>query len=354
MTTQIDTIALVSGASLSEPDVSRLTTQNIDGTGVFDVLMATTKLHLQEEYDEGRITGQEYSTVYLGALQAVMAQSVQFLLNTQQEEKIQAEIGLVRQKTVTELAQTDDDIPLGLGFNGDQSVEGLVASKKAIDALQADLVESQVQASEAEVALRGQQVITELAKTGSDFTQAATAGYGYNASYAIEGLMAAELEKSAQEAQLLEQKTVTEVAQTSDTKPAALGAVDSTSISGLIQSQKDKTAKEVTLLAQKIITELAQTSDAVSTDTDALNTSSTVAGMVQTQKELYEAQTRGFARDAEQKILKMLLDTWSVNATQSAATANTTNMLSDDYLGAVVKLATDGIGAGFDSVTVTA
>ena len=101
---------------LSTP-LSSLTTVSVDGTGSFDVLMRATKLHLNEEYNAQRITGQEYATVYLGALAAVLQTATQFLLNEQQVHKINAEIGLTRQKTVTELANTDDNIPVGLGFN---------------------------------------------------------------------------------------------------------------------------------------------------------------------------------------------------------------------------------------------
>ena len=41
MTTTIDTILLTSDATLGAPDVARLTTQSLDGTGVFDILMKT-------------------------------------------------------------------------------------------------------------------------------------------------------------------------------------------------------------------------------------------------------------------------------------------------------------------------
>lgn len=97
--------------------LEKLTTSTINGAGVFDVLMQATKLHLKEEYDAQRITGQEYSTVYLGALSAVLQTATQFLMNEQQVQKINADIGLVRQQTVTELSNTDDNIPVGLGFN---------------------------------------------------------------------------------------------------------------------------------------------------------------------------------------------------------------------------------------------
>ena len=94
-----------------------LTTLDVDGTGAFDVLMQATKLHLKEEYDAQRITGKEYATVYLGALSAVLQTATQFLMNEQQVHLLNAQIGLVRQQTVTELSNTADSIPVGLGFN---------------------------------------------------------------------------------------------------------------------------------------------------------------------------------------------------------------------------------------------
>jgi len=97
--------------------LAALTSVDVEGTGVFDRLMKATKLHLMEEYTAQRITGNEYADVYLGALTAVLQTSVQFLLNEQQVHRINAEIGLIRQQTVTELANTDDNIPAGLGFN---------------------------------------------------------------------------------------------------------------------------------------------------------------------------------------------------------------------------------------------
>ena len=66
-------------AQLDQLDVDELTTKTLGGTGVFDVLMATTALHIQGEYDAGRIRGPEYSQVYLGGLQATLSTSVEYL-----------------------------------------------------------------------------------------------------------------------------------------------------------------------------------------------------------------------------------------------------------------------------------
>lgn len=46
MTTLIDTVVLDASASLKAPDITRLTTNDLEGTGVFDVLMSVVKKHL--------------------------------------------------------------------------------------------------------------------------------------------------------------------------------------------------------------------------------------------------------------------------------------------------------------------
>ena len=338
MTTSIDTVVLDAAAALKQPDVSRLTTASVDGTGVFDILMRSAKQHLLEEYNADRVTGDEYTKLYLGTMTAVMQTAVQYILNVQQEEKIQADIALVRQKTVTELAQTDDDIPVGLGFNGDTNVEGLVALEKEKLRQSGLLVDAQIAQAQTSEALIGQQIVTELARTSDDFTQAAVAGHGFNTSNLLQGLL--ELEKAT-----AEQKLVTELANTSDTKPADLGLMTGTTvITGLMDVQKKKAEAENALLAQKTNTELAQTSDMVKVGAPYLNTSTTVTGVIGTQNALYAEQTEGFTRDAEQKVLKMVLDAWGIAAANQVAVRSAHNGLDDPSLLSVLNKARAGIG----------
>lgn len=329
--------------SVSEPDVSQLTTKSLDGTGVFDVLMKTVKMHLLEEYENDRITGVQYSEVYLGAVGAVLQQSVTYLLNHQNEKRVRAEIGLIRQQTVTELANTDNDIPQGLGFNGTEAVEGMVKAQLDKLAKDIELADNQIAVSAIEKDLMGQRVITELAQTGASLTQAQAAGLGFNTVTSIEGVIQSTLDREQMEKDLIEQKLVTEVGQTSDTKPSALGVIDGTAITGVMKSVVDKAAAEKVLLAQKTITELAQSSDTVSITTDALNTGSTVAGTIGKQKVLFTAQSDGFARDAEQKLAKMMLETWAVDATVGDAEATHVNLLNASNIGGVMAKAMNGI-----------
>ena len=99
---------------------------------------------------------------------------------------------------------------------------------------------------------------------------------------------------------------------------------------------KQKTIEETNLLLWKTNTEKAQT-------TSGIASSDSVIGK---QKELYAAQTAGFARDAEQKAAKVLADTWNVRRTTDEATvADGTNMLNDATVGRAINKLLSGVGA---------
>lgn len=57
-----------------------LTTKTIGGTGTFDVLMSALSVHLQDQFDKNRITGEQYSKVYIALTEGAMSQAVQFLI----------------------------------------------------------------------------------------------------------------------------------------------------------------------------------------------------------------------------------------------------------------------------------
>ena len=69
---------------LKDIDVDSIT--NSGGTGVFDKLMSSVNDNINTQYDDGRINSNDYATVYLGSLQAVLAQSIQFSLQEQLTE----------------------------------------------------------------------------------------------------------------------------------------------------------------------------------------------------------------------------------------------------------------------------
>lgn len=104
----------------------------------------------------------------------------------------------------------------------------------------------------------------------------------------------------------------------------------------LLLTSNTKAAAETALLAQKNVTEKAQTM-ALGVDDNSV---------IGKQKALYHAQTEGFARDAEQKTAKLLVDSWNVRRTTDEGTvADGVNMLNDATVGRAVNKVLSGVGA---------
>jgi regulator of replication initiation timing len=213
-----------------------LTSEAKAGLGVFDVLMRAQKVHLEQEFKQGRIKGPEFATVYLGSLEAILTAATAFLL---QKDKSYQEAQLIG----AQISKVNAEIEL-------------VRQQAANAVVEKQVLEAQVCKLKAE----------------------------YDA-------IVATLEKTAEEKELLRWKTITEKAQTTTT------GVDMDSVIGK-------------------------------------------------QKALYAAQTEGFARDAEQKAAKAMLDTWSVRRTTDSATvADDVNKLNDAAIGRAVEKLLTGVGA---------
>jgi len=83
-------------------NVATSTDNVVTGNGVFDDMMETINAHIEAQFQKDRITGKEYATVYLGAMQSAMAQSMQFVLQKPISER---QADLVTRQT----AGFDDD-----------------------------------------------------------------------------------------------------------------------------------------------------------------------------------------------------------------------------------------------------
>ena len=223
--------------SVTLPDIAPVTVDDITqgsvtGTGIFDKLMATVAAQLQAEFQADRITKSDYGQVYVSALNNTLGQAIQFLL-TKDQAALQA---------------------------------ATLAAQYEKIALEKDILE-----------LQKQQLTLQLAQ--------------------------------------LEQQTL------------------------LIQSQILTDAAQRALINQKTVTEVAQTQD-----TPMSNTSTGYSGVVGKQNALYAAQTTGFTRDAEQKAAKLALDILATQlSTDDSMTVENTNM-HPAAIGALVQKLATGIG----------
>ena len=75
-----DDIAVALKKPVDKLTVEQITTGEIGGSGVFDKIMAGMKAQLKEEFDKNRITGAEYTKVYIALMEGALQNSVQFLV----------------------------------------------------------------------------------------------------------------------------------------------------------------------------------------------------------------------------------------------------------------------------------
>ena len=143
--------------SVTLPDVAPLTIDDITsgsvtGTGIFDKLMATVAAQLQSEFQADRITKSDYGQVYVSALNATLAQAIQFLL-TKDQAAIQAAT-LVTQLELLELQKAQLQLQ-----NEKLALEKLQTEQQTL------LIASQVLTDAAQRGLIKQKTITEAAQT---------------------------------------------------------------------------------------------------------------------------------------------------------------------------------------------
>lgn len=279
--------------------ITDLTTSTLDGSGIFDVLMKTTRIHLDSEFQKNRIKGTEYATVYLGSLESVMRNSLEFLL---QRNKIALEAEIMsKQLLIAEAEVLKANAQVALA---EAEVEKTLIEKEILF-LSKDKVPAEIAHLQAQTSMVEQQTLNLVAeKAGTEAKTALTTQQVTNAG----------VEKLVLEA----------------TKCKLDGEFD------VLQEQTLKLAQETALLAQKVTTERAQVSG-VGVDSDSV---------IGKQKNLYQAQTDGFTRDAEQKAAKLMVDSWNVRRTTDEGTvADGTNMLADSVVGRAVSKMLQGVGA---------
>ena len=236
-------------------------TDSIDptaGTGTFDVLMQRIESHIERQHLAGRITGSDYATVYLGSLQAAIQQSIQFVLGEQAADKqadlLAAQIVEVSATTVRNDSVSAADVSLKEAQESD--IEYVTTNHRPEQTTelqeQIDLLKSQ-----------DLNVIENVA-----LVAAQTADIGYV---------------------------------TTNHRPEQLAQ---------LQEQVNKTTAEISLLEQKELTEMAQTSDSLTAKWGTGGTALT--GILGAQQSLYNHQSAGFKAKHHVDVVKSMTEVWSV------------------------------------------
>lgn len=313
--------------------ITEVTEGSIEGTGSFDRIMTAMQIRLEEEFNQGRITGDDYANVYLGAMTASMQQAVAFVLGKQTAD---AQAELTREQTCNLIVEKLN-IPK----------QGALIDAQTLNTLK------QVDIAIAEIAIKQQQVLVSIEEV--EIARAKLVNIPK------EGLLLdAQVIQTTKQGLLLEAQKLEVTAQTSgivaDTlnKPKQGALLDQQVISATIdivnkgkegtvlEKQATKIQAEELLLKHKGVNEQAQRSDGV-TEVDGVWQQ--VTGVIGKQRSLYQAQTDGFARDAEQKLAKIMADTWNIRRSTDSGLTTAGTGLDDASIAKVMDKARASIGA---------
>jgi len=292
----------ITQANLTQGSALTVTNNVVTGTGVFDDLMEAVTTHLEAQYQLGRITGGDFATVYLGAMQAAISQSVSFTLG---QESTNAAV----------ILQTKQ------GLKVDKDALLVVAQELLTDAqklkVDADelLVDKQVVKLAADIVLLGKQG----AKVDAD-----------------------KLLVDANE--LLIDKQVVKL-----TADIALGVKQGALVDAqelkvdadklLVDAQKLKVDGEKALLLQKQTTEFAQTRVTG-------NNTPHADSILGKQANLYGEQAKGFKWNADQKYLKTIFDAWAINISTAGVADTAIAALKPTGTGNIQGIITNALPSG--------
>jgi len=224
----------------------------IIGDGAFDKLMSTVELHIKKQYDDGRITAEDYANVYLNSLVKVLEVSNAFVLESK-----------VKNYQIQEIVENTK----------------LVASKKILTDNQTALIDEQIKESKAK---------TTLTQTETDSIM----NYRNNNTHAQTLLTYSKIKSEEFNNQLV--ATETEKV--------------SYEVDYILPANKLKLEADIALVnAQEHFTETKDA--AIAHDNNLKDAQTAVANK---QVELIERQTKGFDDDAKLRLIKEQLGNWSV------------------------------------------
>jgi len=322
---QIPDSSIVDVPSLTEAD---LTTRAVGGTGMFDALMEAFSAHIQREFDKGRLTGAQYAEAYIQGTTSALGSAVQYLLSR------------------------------------DTARWQAVAAQRQADAAAVALVQARIQAEESKARLAIAQFQAKTAGAEYSLTKLrlATEDANWNlakrqvekAAYEVTYLLPAQLidlqrgtdVKTAQRDQILYQLANIDPAQKQklDGEVAILGYQLSdfypAQVAGFTADTAGKEYNNQFLLPEQLENLKEQTEGHRSKTMNTRRGGGNVLGSVGKQMDLYDEQIASYKRDAETKVLQVMMNAWTTSKTMNEGVATPGGMQNDEITTVVNRIRT--------------
>lgn len=261
--------------------VEEITTGAIDGTGVFDALMRSYKAHLQEEWDSGRITGDDYTKAYIALTESAMGQGITFLLG---KDSAYWQAAMAQVQTVTAQVQLEEAKirAVATQFDAANNKATYALTKLRMSSESATYCISQYNLSNI---LPAQLLNLQTEEAGKKIQNNIS-------SYELSTMLPAQ--KLMLDAQKAGQDTANQTA--------------TYNLSTMLPGQHLLLQQQREMVREQTEAQRAQTFD---TRTDEFP----VTGVLGKQKELYAQQITSYQRDSELKVAKIFSDSWTVQKT---------------------------------------
>ena len=288
-------------------DITKLTECTLEGSGVLDKLLQTARVHLQDEFQQGRITGKEYSNAYIAIYDRMVQSAIAYALAAEKAPyeiaQLEAQTALIeeqrkqveeqtRYRLPAEIQQIQAQTALATQQKVNLEAEGLNIPK------QGELIDAQVIATLREGELREKQILL-----------------------AEKDVLLRDKEISIKEQQLL------------------LAAEELR-----LKAEEIEVAKsQAELYAQKVITERAQV------DSSVVGAGS----VIDTNNKLLNAQADAYEKEQVIKAVKLAMDTFITGYTNGDRWGNTANLQNDNTLGVLMERMGATIGVTLTHVPAT-
>lgn len=267
-----------------------LTERRVDGNGTFDALMQGFNVHLTREYENNRITGEQYTKAYTALVEGAMSNAVSFLLG--KDQAFWQAVTAQQQARLTEI----------------QAVIARVGLQKA--KVELAMVQIQARNEEANYALTKMRLATES-------VQYCTAKYQLEELLPQQKLLGAQQIRVTTEAadmavlqrtQMFPQQVLLLTGQVDQVNKQTLMVVAQTTGQtytniNLLPKQALQLDAQTDMIREQIEAQRAQTTNS---RTDGLP----VTGVLGMQKDLFAQQIVSYQRDAEIKAARPFIDAW--------------------------------------------
>ena len=269
------------------------TTGESAGSGMFEELMRSVESHIQKQHDKGTITERNFDQIYLGALQYTLSESAQFVLKFQQ---------------VNQQNKMIDAQIIGQDFDNKYKQAQIVHMEK-----QQLLLDEQIKLAQKELLQADQNLINSV-KQGL--------------------ILDKQVEQADADIELKLKQTLQIVEQT---KLVIQQTANALTENTTMVKQQNKLDSEMAILNQKLITEVAQTSDVFD--------GKPIEGITGKQGLLYSRQADGYLRDAEQKAAKFYTDMMNTRVGSDEDTYDlTTAKMQNDQVAEILDVVRAGVG----------